>query len=115
MRDDERVLEEGKRAAFLWSCVVGLVALVCTLVIGHLLERKGLRRLPTAGVGLIIGAVCAGVESLNLSASHMDEDMIADGRFNMEFFVVWLLPPIIFEAGFNMDAQEIQHVLTCTL
>ena len=104
------------RAAFLLSCVVGLSALLVTLVCGHLLERRGIRRLPQAGVGLVIGAVCAGIESLNLlSSSELDEDMIADERFNFEFFVVWLLPPIIFEAGFNMDAASFMANISATL
>jgi hypothetical protein len=28
--------------------------------------------------------------------------VLAWAQFDFEFFVVWLLPPIIFEAGFNM-------------
>ena len=27
-------------------------------------------------------------------------------RFDFDFFIVWLLPPIIFEAGFNMDVHS---------
>ena len=107
--------DDTTRLAFLWSCVVGLIALVATLVIGHLLERGGYRRLPTAGVGLLVGAACAGVASLNLVSSRLDEQIMADERFSFDFFVIWLLPPIIFEAGFNMDAPTFASNIGPTL
>ena len=31
--------------------------------------------------------------------------MLLDQRFSAEFFMVWLLPPIIFAAGYNMDVK----------
>ena len=31
--------------------------------------------------------------------------VLDDMRFNFEFFMIWLLPPIIFEAGFNMNRR----------
>ena len=54
-----------------------------------------------AAVGVLVGAGIAFV----LSKLH-DDAVLAYERFDFDFFIVWLLPPIIFEAGFNMDVQS---------
>jgi sodium/hydrogen exchanger 8 len=88
---------ETKETMFLWACVLGVMALAVTLAIGALLEQRHVHRLPEAGVGVLIGALAAAL------ASNLNTAMLDDERFDFEFFLVWLLPPIIFAAGFNID------------
>jgi len=83
---------------FRWTCVVGILAVGATILIGDLLERRHVYRVPEAAVGLAVGGGLAAMAML----VHNTE-MMVDERFNDEFFMVWLLPPIIFAAGFNMN------------
>ena len=109
--------KESKDKALLWACVIGLGALVLTLLIGRALERRHLHRLPHSGVGVFIGAVCAGVVRwvAASSASRVDDDVLKDEQFDYEVFMVFLLPPIIFEAGFNIDAPSTMRNLGPTV
>ena len=54
-------LAEEKEIALLWTFVIALSALVVTLLVGRWLERRHIHRLPHSGVGVLVGAVCAGV------------------------------------------------------
>lgn len=83
---------------FRWTCVVGILAVGATILVGDLLERRHVYRVPEAAVGLAVGGGLAAMAML----VHNTE-MMVDERFNDEFFMVWLLPPIIFAAGFNMN------------
>ena len=85
---------------FRWTCVIGIMALGVTLIIGDLLERRHIYRIPEAAVGLAVGGACAAVATLAGNA-----EMLHDQTFDDQFFMVWLLPPIIFAAGFNMNIQ----------
>ena len=83
-----------------WTRVLGILAVGATLVIGHLLERNRIHILPEAAVGVLIGALCAA------STAYLHDDaMLDDERFNFYIFADYLLPPIIFEAGFNMEVR----------
>merc|ERR1719424_2641389 len=57
-----------------------------------------MHRIPEAAVGVVAGVACAALAKL----THNDE-MLRDDTFSAEFFMVWLLPPIIFAAGFNLN------------
>ena len=76
-------------------------ALGITLVIGVLLEYAHVTWLPEAGVGVIVGALVSGGSQL---AGY--DSMLELQSFDFEFFMTWLLPPIIFEAGFNMNVKS---------
>ena len=97
-----------REIALLWTAALALSALVVTLVIGRLLETRHIYRLPVSGIGVLIGALCAGVVRWTAPwfKDSVGEDMLKDERFDYDFFMVALLPPIIFEAGFNLDAAS---------
>ena len=102
MRSDAAAAKE---AALLWSYVLALAALVITLLVGRALERRHIHWIPHSGVGVLVGALFAGVlrwES-GFSSSHFDNDVLRDERFSYNAFMTVLLPPIIFDAGFNIE------------
>ena len=80
------------------SIVFGIAGLMFTFIIGHVLEQNHIHWVPEAAVGVLAGTICAGVAMV----LH-DDEVLRHQRFNFEFFMIWLLPPIIFEAGYNMD------------
>ena len=83
-----------------WTRVLGILAVGATLVIGHLLERNHIHILPEAAVGVLVGALCAA------ATTYLHDDAMLDGeRFNFYVFTDYLLPPIIFEAGYNMEVR----------
>ena len=92
--------DEAAESTFRWAIVMSIVALTATSVVGELLERHGIYRVPEAAIGVLAGAAVA-----SLPKSLNDESMLLDQRFSAEFFMVWLLPPIIFAAGYNMDVK----------
>jgi len=97
-KEKELEEEEEKEIMTKWSYVVGITALFATLSIGFILESNHIYWLPEAGVGVLMGLFCA------LGAKLAgNEHMLSSERFDFEFFMTWLLPPIIFEAGFNMN------------
>ena len=72
-------------------------AVTLTLILTPTLTRH-VYRIPEAAVGLAVGGVCAAIARLTDNA-----EMLHDQAFDDRFFMVWLLPPIIFAAGFNMN------------
>jgi len=81
-----------------WGFVVGILALGATFIGGYILETAHIHWMPEAGVGLIMGAL------VSASAIMMGNDVMSEHeKFDFEFFMTWLLPPIIFEAGYNMN------------
>lgn len=92
--------EAEDETAFKWTCVVGILALSCTFIFGQILERHHITWLPEAAVGVLMG-LCAG----GVAVATGNHEMLSHERFDFEFFMVYLLPPIIFEAGFNMNVK----------
>jgi sodium/hydrogen exchanger 8 len=106
MSEAEAALEEEEKEESMtkWSIVVGMLSLAATFAGGFLFETSfppghwlhG--RVPEAAIGVTVGCfVAAGARVLG-GTLMMDAE-----RFDFEFFMTWLLPPIIFEAGFNMN------------
>ena len=56
--------------------------------------------LPEAAIGVLVGMFASGLAKM----AHSD-GLLEKEKFDFEFFMIWLLPPIIFEAGFNMNVQ----------
>ena len=97
-----------KEEAHLLSYIIALGALVLTLLIGRFLEKRHVHWMPHSGVGVLVGALCAGLlrwES-GFSRTHLDNDVLRDERFDNAVFMTILLPPIIFDAGFNVDLDS---------
>jgi sodium/hydrogen exchanger 8 len=96
--EEEAAAEAAEEAAAKLTAVVGILALAATFTIGFILEANHVHWMPEAGVGIIVGFVVASAASF-----VGDVQMLDNERFDFEFFMTWLLPPIIFEAGFNMN------------
>lgn len=92
--------EEDEEGIFKWTCVAGIMALAGTFIVGQILESKHFHYLPEAAVGVLMGILAGGFAKY--TGNHA---MISHERFDFEFFMVYLLPPIIFEAGFNMNVK----------
>lgn len=83
---------------------MGVLGIAATFICGHLLEQQHVSWIPEAAIGLMIGFLIAAFATEGWIgplafpwAYHM--------RFDFELFMTVLLPPIIFEAGFNMNVR----------
>jgi len=83
-----------------WTIVVSLVCLLLTFLIAHYLESIHFDYLPEAGVAVLLGIAASAI-----FRAAQGKMMLVDMRFDFEFFMIWLLPPIIFEAGYNMNRK----------
>ncbi|EOD36562.1 transmembrane Na+/H+ exchanger [Emiliania huxleyi CCMP1516] len=84
-----------------WATVIGIAALGATFILGFLAESIHLHWLPEAAIGVLVGMFASGLALM----AHSD-GLLEKEKFDFEFFMIWLLPPIIFEAGFNMNVQS---------
>ena len=81
--------------------------LVAAVVIGHSLETYQIHRLHAAGAALLLGAAAGwGVELIAGGGSGTRTALERVARFDGEFFFRFLLPPIIFESGYNMQRRK---------
>ncbi|XP_020226530.1 sodium/hydrogen exchanger 3-like isoform X2 [Cajanus cajan] len=75
-------------------------SLLCTcIIIGHLLEEN--RWANESIIALLLG-LCAGVVVLLVTKFHSDKILI----FSEDLFFLYLLPPIIFNAGFQVKKKQ---------
>ena len=81
-----------------WGYVVGILALGGTFIGGYILEQNHIHILPEAGVGVLMGMFVAA-----MAIAMGNEEMAKHDQFDFEFFMTFLIPPIIFEAGYNMN------------
>ena len=51
--------DEAAESTFRWAIVMSIVALTATSVVGELLERHGIYRVPEAAIGVLAGAAPA--------------------------------------------------------
>jgi len=80
--------------------VVGMACLLGMYLCGYILDYYHILFFPEAGCGIIIGIIVSFIVYRFMNSSV--EALI---QFNPEFFFVNLLPPIMFEAGYNMKRQ----------
>eukprot|EP01012_Entosiphon_sulcatum_P016727 TRINITY_DN21618_c0_g1_i1.p1 TRINITY_DN21618_c0_g1~~TRINITY_DN21618_c0_g1_i1.p1 ORF type:complete len:690 (-),score=110.74 TRINITY_DN21618_c0_g1_i1:130-2166(-) len=94
--EEEAKERQGRLTIALCTAMLGL-----TYYVGYWLERFHIHFIPEAGVGIGIGIL----GSLFLMMSHSPENVHAMLKFDSEIFFIFMLPPIIFEAGYNMKRQ----------
>jgi len=78
-----------------------LLLLFLSLVGGYLLKSCKCEYLQEAGLAVIIGLLCGAA----LKSIGENQVLQPVTRFNVEFFLLFLLPPIIFESGFNLNRR----------
>eukprot|EP00667_Euglena_gracilis_P015965 EG_transcript_16623 len=77
--------------------MLGLLVVFCA---GFLLESYHIVWIPEAGIGIAVGLAISIIAKLCLT-----EHIASMLRFDPQFFFVVLLPPIMFEAGYNMQRK----------
>ena len=85
---------------------VWLLAMLCTVVIAcivgeSVIERYHVWWMTESGASIIIGLVVGGLAYA--FAKHTDLIALENLEFDPEFFTLALLPPIIFESGYNLN------------
>ena len=80
------------------ATMIGLAALAATFTSGFLLDIFRVHWLPESAAAVLIGVLACQIVSYSA-----DTDLMSMMKFDMEFFMNWLIPPIIFEAAFNMN------------
>lgn len=93
--EEQEELAEGMKD---YVIVAAFALLLVTYLVSFWLEERHCHVLPEAVVGVLVGMVAGGTIMFwhgNLMVHLMG--------FNADFFFTFLLPPIIFEAGYNMQ------------
>jgi sodium/hydrogen exchanger 8 len=90
----------------------GLVALAVAFCVGFKLESWKVDWLPESSAAVLIG-FCASL--IVIVEDDPDAALMSVFRFDMQFFMDWLVPPIIFEAALNMNVGAFVSNLRPTL
>jgi sodium/hydrogen exchanger 8 len=75
--------------------------LLLVFVLGFVLSSLQFKYLGEAGVGLLVGAAAGAILLVTHGVDVFEESV----KFNEHIFFLVLLPPIIFEAGYNMKRR----------
>jgi len=97
--ETEEEIENEKLADM--AMLLHVFLLILVFIMGYALSKKQFKYLGEAGIGLGLGALVGAL----LKVAHGVEvfkDMV---QFNEHIFFLVLLPPIIFEAGYNMQRR----------
>ena len=99
-----------------------LVLFSVALAIGQWLHHRHIYWLPESAATILVGLVFGLIFTVMDYEKHFPffEQDVTPGlkdllTFDPEFFTLFLLPPIIFEAGFNMDAKAFFANITPTI
>lgn len=91
--DEEHVFMGVRAVAFV------LIVFTC-LLISYVFKRKRFHMLPDSSAALLLGFFAGGA-TLAMGANHREYAM-----FRQEVFYFLLLPPILFDAGFNVEKSR---------
>lgn len=83
------------------SILLQIVTLVLAFVLGHVLRRHKIYYLHEASASLLIGLIVGGIANI----SNTEESFRRWFNFREEFFMLFLLPPIIFYSGFSLHPK----------
>ena len=83
------------------SILTQLLMLLTAFLLGHMARRRQIHYLHGAGLALLIGAVVSCPIRLLNRTSQFREWL----DFKEQFFLLFLIPPIIFESGFAMKPK----------
>ena len=78
-----------------------LALLMLAITLGHYLKKSGSKYLQESGLTVILGVLAAALFKL----LDMDDYMTNLSKHFGNLFMILLLPPIIFESGFNMNKK----------
>ncbi|EPS63714.1 sodium/hydrogen exchanger, partial [Genlisea aurea] len=78
-----------------------IMMLVLSFVLGHVLRRRRFYYLPEASASLLIGLVVG----MLANVSNTETSIRSWFNFHEEFFLLFLLPPIIFQSGFSLQPK----------
>jgi NhaP-type Na+/H+ or K+/H+ antiporter len=81
--------------------LIMLFLLMLSIVGGHILKKKHHKYLQESGLTILIG-MAAG---LILRCMNVEEYMTKLSNHFVRLFMILLLPPIIFESGYNMQKK----------
>mmetsp|Transcript_9648 Transcript_9648/g.35348 ORF Transcript_9648/g.35348 Transcript_9648/m.35348 type:complete len:539 (-) Transcript_9648:132-1748(-) len=93
------LLTEDEESLGAASILTQMVSLVIALIIGVYLRYKGWQTLHSAGAALLLGVIVGLVTRLVNRVEAFREWI----DFSDNFFFLFLIPPIIFESGYNMQ------------
>jgi len=83
-----------------FSILFMILLLLGASLVGYFLQRRKVRLLGEAGFALLLGVVAG---FLVYAANGFSRERTHYITFQKEFFFLFLLPPIIFEAGFGVE------------
>lgn len=98
MADECEIVEEQELGG---TIIILIILLMISMILGYLLKKANFIYLHEAGVATIIGILFSGF----LYLIGEDDYFAPVINLNVDFFLLFLLPPIIFEAGYNMDKK----------
>ena len=106
---DEAENKEEEAVLLHYGFFLMTLLLVAGFLGGYALELKHFTYIHEAGGHLLIGIAAGLTLSLMFGLEEGEEgqhEMVKVAKFDTEFFFLLLLPPIIFEAGYNMQRRK---------